>query len=138
MRSAPDGGSSVIAKLNDGSKVTVISTENGWSRIRAVLPNGSMVEGYVSDMYLADVAAPTTTPAPTTAPATNARVRTNGSALRLRSGASTSSAVIARMPNGADLTVLERADGWMRVRFTAANGSVFEGWASAEYIALAQ
>ena len=138
VRSAPDGGSSVIAKLNDGSKVTVISTENGWSRIRAALPNGSMVEGYVSDMYLADVAAPTTTPAPTTAPATNARVRTNGSALRLRSGASTSSAVIARMPNGADLTVLERADGWMRVRFTAANGSMFEGWASAEYIALAQ
>ena len=138
VRSAAGTGNAVIGKLADGSKVTVISTENGWSHIRATLPNGSMVEGYVSDMYLADVAAPTTTPAPTTAPATNARVRTNGSALRLRSGASTSSAVIARMPNGADLTVLERADGWMRVRFTAANGSVFEGWASAEYIALAQ
>ena len=132
VRSAPGGGSSVIAKLNDGSKVTVISTENGWSHIRAALPNGSVVEGYVSDMYLAKIAAPTT------APAANARVSTNGSALRLRSGASTSSAVIARMPNGANLTVLERANGWMRVRFTAANGSVFEGWASAEYIALAQ
>ena len=42
------------------------------------------------------------------------------------------------MPNGSALTVLESANGWMRVRFTAANGSVFEGWASAEYIALAQ
>ena len=140
VRSAPGGGSSVIAKLNDGSKVTVISTENGWSHIRATLPNGSVIEGYVSDVYLTATAAPTTAPVPTatTAPETNARISTSGSALRLRSGASTSASIITRMPNGSALTVLERANGWMRVRFTDTNGRTYEGWASAEYIALAQ
>ncbi len=140
VRSAAGTGNAVIGKLADGSKVTVISTENGWSHIRATLPNGSVIEGYVSDVYLKATAAPTTAPVPTatTAPETNARISTSGSALRLRSGASTSASIITRMPNGSALTVLESANGWMRVRFTAANGSVFEGWASAEYIALAQ
>ena len=140
VRSAAGTGNAVIGKLADGSKVTVISTENGWSHIRATLPNGSVIEGYVSDVYLKATAAPTTAPLPTatTAPETNARISTSGSALRLRSGASTSASIITRMPNGSALIVLESANGWMRVRFTAANGSVFEGWASAEYIALAQ
>ena len=38
------------------------------------------------------------------------------------------------MPNGADVTILETVDGWMRIRFVAQNGKEYEGWASSDFI----
>lgn len=153
------GTGAVIAKLPDGTRLEVLGTENGWSRIRATMPDGSVVEGFVMDDYLSDVeptaapATPTpaatataqpgaaTTPAPlpsgepTPAPAESAaKVNTSGSALRLRSDPSTSSDVLVRMPNGADVTILETVDGWTRIRFVAQNGKEYEGWASSDFI----
>ena len=140
------GTGAVIAKLPDGTRLEVLGTENGWSRIRATMPDGSVVEGFVMDDYLSDVeptaapATPTpaatataqpgaaTTPAPlpsgepTPAPAESAaKVNTSGSALRLRSDPSTSSDVLVRMPNGADVTILETVDGWTRIATPAPN-----------------
>lgn len=153
------GTGAVIAKLPDGTRLEVLGTENGWSRIRATMPDGSVVEGFVMDDYLSDVeptaapATPTpaatataqpgaaTTPAPlpsgepTPAPVESAaKVNTSGSALRLRSDPSTSSDVLVRMPNGADVTILETVDGWTRIRFVAQNGKEYEGWASSDFI----
>lgn len=155
------GTGAVVAKLPDGTRLEVLGTENGWSRIRATMPDGSVVEGFVMDDYLSDVeptAAPAThtpaatataqpgaatTPAPaplpsgepTPAPAESAaKVNTSGSALRLRSDPSTSSDVLVRMPNGADVTILETVDGWTRIRFVAQNGKEYEGWASSDFI----
>lgn len=153
------GTGAVVAKLPDGTRLEVLGTENGWSRIRATMPDGSVVEGFVMDDYLSDVeptaapATPTpaatataqpgaaTTPAPlpsgkpTPAPAESAaKVNTSGSALRLRSDPSTSSDVLVRMPNGADVTILETIDGWTRIRFVAQNGKEYEGWASSDFI----
>ena len=153
------GTGAVVTKLPDGTRLEVLGTENGWSRIRATMPDGSVVEGFVMDDYLSDVeptAAPATpTPAatataqpgaatapaplpsgePTPAPAESAaKVNTNGSALRLRSDPSTRSDVLARMPNGAEITILEIVDGWTRIKFVAQNGDEYEGWASSSFI----
>lgn len=153
------GTGAVVAKLPDGTRLEVLGTENGWSRVRATMPDGSVVEGFVMDDYLSDVeptVAPTTptpaatataqpgaatTPAPlpsgepTPAPSESAaKVNTSGSALRLRSDPSTSSDVLVRMPNGADVTILETVDGWTRIRFVAQNGKEYEGWASSDFI----
>ena len=158
VRLSPVNGD-VVAKLPNGTRLEVLGTENGWSRIRATMPDGSVVEGFVMDDYLSDVeptaapATPTpaatataqpgaaTTPAPlpsgepTPAPAESAaKVNTSGSALRLRSDPSTSSDVLVRMPNGADVTILETVDGWTRIRFVAQNGKEYEGWASSDFI----
>ncbi len=127
VRSGAGIGNSIIARLNDGSKVTVLLVEGDWSYIRATV-NGNVIEGYVSSQYLKEIS--TVEP---TEPA-NARVSTNGSALRLRSRASLNASIIARMPNGSSLKVLETVNGWCRVQFTAANGTVHEGWASSQYI----
>ena len=127
VRSGAGTGSDIIARLSDGAKVTVLSTENGWSRIRATV-NGKTVEGYVSAQYLKDISADKP------AEGKNARVSTSGSALRLRARASLNASTIARMPNGSSLKVLETVNGWCRVQFTAANGTVHEGWASSQYI----
>ena len=158
VRLSPVNGD-VVAKLPNGTRLEVLGTENGWSRVRATLPDGTTVEGYVMDVYLSDTeptpapatstpdatlqpgatptAAPTTgtpTAAPT-APASNvAKVTTDGSALRLRSGPNTRSDILVRMPNNAEVTVLETVDGWTRIRFTARDGKEYEGWASADFI----
>ena len=127
VRSGAGIGNSIIARLNDGSKVTVLLVEGDWSYIRAT-DNGNVIEGYVSSQYLKEIS----TVEPTEP--TNARVSTSGSALRLRSRASLNAPIIARMPNGSSLKVLETVNGWCRVQFTAANGTVHEGWASSQYI----
>lgn len=127
VRSGAGIGNSIIARLNDGSKVTVLLVEGDWSYIRATV-NGNVIEGYVSSQYLKEIS--TVEP---TEPA-NARISTSGSALRLRSRASLNASIIARMPNGSSLKVLETVNGWCRVQFTAANGTVHEGWASSQYI----
>ena len=173
VRLSPVSGA-VVAKLPDGTRLEVLDTENGWSRVRATLPDGSVVEGFVMDVYLSDTAptaspavptpaatttspavptpaatvtaqpGATTTPAPLpsgeptevpTAPVeVTAMVNTNGSALRLRSNPSTRSDVLARMPNGAEITILEIVDGWTRIKFVAQNGDEYEGWASSDFI----
>lgn len=127
VRSGAGIGNSIIARLNDGSKVTVLLVEGDWSYIRATV-NGNVIEGYVSSQYLKEIS--TVEP---TEPA-NARVSTSGSSLRLRSRASLNAPIITRMPNGSSLKVLETVNGWCRVQFTAANGTVHEGWASSQYI----
>lgn len=127
VRSGAGIGNSIIARLNDGSKVTVLLVEGDWSYIRATV-NGNVIEGYVSSQYLKEIS--TVEP---TEPA-NARVSTSGSALRLRASASLNAPIITRMPNGSSLKVLETVNGWCRVQFTAANGTVHEGWASSQYI----
>ena len=161
VRTSPVSGE-VIGKLPNGTKLEVLSTENGWSKVRATLPDGSAIEGFVSDVYLSD-AAPTASPAvptpaatvtaqpgtttapaplpsgePTEVPTTpveiTARVNTNGSALRLRSNPSTRSDVLARMPNGAEITIFESVDDWTRIKFVAQNGDEYEGWASSSFI----
>ena len=127
VRSGAGIDNSIIARLNDGSKVTVLLVEGDWSYIRATV-NGNVIEGYVSSQYLKEIS----TVEPTEP--TNARVSTSGSALRLRSRASLNAPIITRMPNGSSLKVLETVNGWCRVQFTAANGTVHEGWASSQYI----
>ena len=60
-------------------------------------------------------------------------VNTSRSNLMLRSGRSTSSPILARMPRGAHVTVYTDyyGDGWVQVVY---NGQV--GWASAQYLAI--
>lgn len=47
LRSAPSTSSSVVAKLANGSEVTVLETSNGWAKVKA----GGKT-GYVSQQYL--------------------------------------------------------------------------------------
>ena len=120
-----------MAKLPSGTKLAVIGSANGWSHVIATLPNGALLEGYVMDEYIAE-------PAPTVEPGTPvnkaAQVITRGSSLRLRTGPSTRYNIVARMPNGASITILSTRNGWARIRFVSSKGSQYEGWASERYL----
>ena len=76
---------------------------------------------------------PTPTPTPTPAPVAigTATVKTNGGTLALRATASASGKVLARLKNGAKLTVLEANGDWVKVL----SGSQ-TGYVSARYVKL--
>ncbi|MBR0113363.1 MAG: WG repeat-containing protein [Clostridia bacterium] len=59
----------------------------------------------------------------------NYKVVTAGSSLNLRATADTSSAVLARIPNGTVITVTKSVDGWAYTTYNSASG-----WVSADYI----
>lgn len=48
LRSAPSTGASVVAKLENGSAVTVLSTSGGWAKVQTTTGK----QGYVSTQYL--------------------------------------------------------------------------------------
>ncbi len=56
-------------------------------------------------------------------------VTTSGSSLNMRKGASTSAPVIAQIPNGSTVTVLEAVPGWAKTKYLS-----YTGWVSADYI----
>lgn len=56
-------------------------------------------------------------------------VTTAGSSLNMRNGASVSAPVIAQIPNGTTITVLEAVPGWAKAKYLS-----YTGWVSADYI----
>jgi len=137
VRAAATTGSSILARLKNGTQVTVLdNTETGWYQISH---NG--VTGFVSADYLSvtedapsqDI--PAETPAPVAeeapvqaeAPAEEAQplvVRVTASSLNIRSGPDTSYAKAGKLSAGRTVEVLEVLDGWYKI-----DG----GYISAEY-----
>ncbi|WP_338470731.1 SH3 domain-containing protein [Niallia sp. XMNu-256] len=127
MRSGASTSTSVVAKLKAGTPVEVYSVSNGWSKVKA-----SGKEGYVSAEYLTKGKTGTSTPPPT-APkpsSTTQYVDVNENIhLNMRSGASTSTSVVAKLKAGTAVEVYSVSNGWAKVK---ASGK--EGYVSAEYL----
>ncbi len=115
MRSGPSTSYSVINKLSNGTKVEVISTSNGWSKIQY---NGQT--GYVSSEYLSSTAQD------------SVQTQTkyvSASSLNMRSGPSTSYSVINKLSNGTKVEVISTSNGWSKIQY---NGQT--GYVSSEYL----
>lgn len=120
LRQQPSTSAAEIDRLASGSKVTVYSEANGWAKVKA---NGK--EGYVSTRFLSS-----SQPSGTTVQNTTKYVDVNsGSSLNMRSGPSTSSAVISKLSNGTKVTVHSEENGWSKV---TANGK--SGYVSTKYL----
>ncbi|WP_428909887.1 SH3 domain-containing protein [Niallia sp. Krafla_26] len=126
MRSNPSTTSKVVTKLKSGTEVKVLSDEHGWSKIEA---DGK--QGYVSSKYLAGSKAESSTASAPTATATSTKyvdVSPN-SYLNMRSSASTSASVVAKLQADTVVEVYTVANGWAKIK---ANGK--EGYVSAEFL----
>lgn len=133
MRSSPASNASVIAKLPNGTTVTVYSTVSTWSLIEY---NGKT--GYVASSYLTYTAAPqtaapviTATPAPTATAiaAQSAVINTSGSKLNMRSGPSTSYSITTTVPNYATVSVLQKGSSWSLISYQG-----YTGYVSSSYL----
>ncbi|WP_018708939.1 SH3 domain-containing protein, partial [Siminovitchia fordii] len=132
LRSSASQNGSVIARLSRGTKVSVQSESNGWAKVTA---NGKT--GYVSGQFLS-ASAPAGKPAVNVKPtsqtasqkAVSKYINVNpGSSLNMRSSASTSGSIVARLQRGTKVTVQSESNGWARVK---ANGKT--GYVSSQYL----
>ncbi|MCC3863260.1 SH3 domain-containing protein [Terrisporobacter petrolearius] len=115
FRSGPSTSYSIIGKLSSGTKVEVISTSNGWSKIKY---DGKT--GYVSSKYLS-------ISAPESSNTTTKYVNTTS--LNFRSGPSTSYSVIGKLSSGTKVEVLSTSNGWSKIKYDGKTGYV-----SSEYL----
>ncbi len=110
VRETPVDGT-VVGKLAKGTEVTITEEKDGWYKVTA----GSLT-GWVSGEYVE-----------LTTPSTNETATTTAN-LRLRKTAPSGS-VLATMPKGAKVEVLEKGSDWSKVKY---NGKT--GYASNAYL----
>ena len=135
LRHGPsEKGYAVKVTLNVGSAVTVISSENGWSKVQA-----GAVSGYVRNEYLTSVKPGTTaTPKPGTTPVppkpafkafNGTIVSSNGKAVNLRRDAGTGYATVTQIQPGEKVKVVDEKGNWYKITY----GS-FSGYVKKEYV----
>ena len=124
IRTSPNTGGEIIAYYSSGDKVTVVSSLNGWYKIR--LSNGET--GYVSSQYIKLDSESIPEPEPTP------QIRTGystGDSVRIRSAASTSATILTTVNKGQSFKVIgESTNGWYNVELS--NGT--KGYISAQYV----
>ena len=110
VRSGPSTSYSVIGKLSKGTKIDVISTSNGWSKIKY---DGQT--GYVSSKYLSS-----------SAPESNTTTTkyVNATSLNVRSGPSTSYSIIGKLSSGEKVEVISTSNGWSKIKYDGQTGYV--------------
>lgn len=142
LRSGPSTNYGIIAEIPKGTKIVVTNYGSTWCAVRW----GSLT-GYVMTEYLSFDSVPTDPPAvsptPTNTPATplptteiiadeapaseplTAWINTTVSAVNLRQTGADSAAVLASIPAGDCITVLEQGGTWSRVAYHAMTGYVY-------------
>ncbi|MEW5593750.1 SH3 domain-containing protein [Peribacillus frigoritolerans] len=124
MRKNGAEGASIVAKLANGTQVTVYSESKGWAKIKA---NGK--EGYVSTNYLSATKPGTLTKTAVTIKTTTKYVNVSTGSLNMRKSGSDSASIVAKLTRGTQVTVYSESKGWAKVK---ANGK--EGYVSTKYL----
>ena len=118
VRKSDSTSSAVVATLNKGSYVTLISKEGVWWRVEYARGR----YGYCHGNYIHTVSV------------TAQRVSTQGSPLRVRTGAGTGYSRITSLDNGTSVLVLSQKDGWSRILFDGTK----TGYVSSKYLSSQQ
>lgn len=113
MRSGAGTSYSILGTYNNGTALTITGTENGWTK---VVIGG--VAGYIRSDYVAAGAAPAN---PGTASGTG---YINGTGVRLRAGASTTSQILGSYNTGTAMTITGSSGNWYAVTYNGRNGYV--------------
>lgn len=124
LRSEANTSSSILAELKNGTKITVVSTANGWCKVTYSGKTGYIKQDYVSTTGSASNNTSTST-------GTAAVVKCS-STVNFRSAASTSSTILGELKNGTAVTVLSTSNGWSKVSYAGKAGYI-----SADYLVTA-
>lgn len=124
LRSAANTSSSILAELKNGTKITVVSTANGWCKVTY-----SGKTGYIKQDYVSTTGSASNN---TSASTGTAAVVKCSSTVNFRSAASTSSTILGELKNGTAITVLSTSNGWSKVSYAGKTGYI-----SADYLVTA-
>lgn len=125
VRSGPSTSNSVIGTTYKGNSVEIITSSNGWHKIK--LSNGKI--GWASGKYLS-TSGDSNNGGNTETPSTGKKATVTASALNVRSGPSTNNSIVGKAYRGNTVEILENSNGWSKIKLS--NGQV--GWASAQYL----
>ncbi len=110
LRTSMSVNSTSLGKYYNGTDVTVISEQNGWSQVQIGTLNGYMQTRYLSDQPVAS--------AQPVVKISN----TDGSGLNLRYGQNTSTRNLGLYKNGTSVTVLGLTESWCHVKVDGKTG----------------
>ncbi|WP_230303671.1 SH3 domain-containing protein, partial [Peribacillus simplex] len=128
MRKNGAEDASIVAKLANGTQVTVYSESKGWAKIKA---NGK--GGYVSTKYLSAAKPGTVTKAAVTVKTTTKYVNVSTGSLNMRKSGKATASIVAILSKGTKVTVYSESNGWAKVK---ANG--MDGYVSTKYLSTAK
>ena len=113
MRSGPGTGYAILGTYDNGTALTINGTENGWTKVTLGGVNGYIRSDYVSEGSAAaggDTASQTG--------------YINGTSVRMRSGANTSSQILGVYNTGTAMTITGSSGNWYAVSYNGQNGYV--------------
>lgn len=126
VRCEPSTDSEILGKLPLGAAVEVLQTADGWCRISF---NG--IPAYVSEKYLSRQQPSTTAPPPATTLPANTILYVTATKLNVRREPVANGEILAQLPYGTAVTILETVDGWYRVDFQGETAYVSADYLSA-------
>ncbi len=150
VRSGPSTGYSIYGYVNQGTVVQIISTENGWYKVKVSL-NGRTVTGYVSAQYIT-VSSDSGSGGDSSSGGSNSGSDNgntsggggsssvsgqtgvvNSGPLNVRTGPSLNKSVMGYLNKGASVKILATEGEWYQVSVTL-NGRTVTGYVFAQYI----
>ncbi|MBQ9045112.1 MAG: SH3 domain-containing protein [Oscillospiraceae bacterium] len=114
MRSGAGTSYSILGTYNNGTALTILGTENGWTKVTL-----GGVTGYIRSDYV-NVGSAGGSTTPTTA--TTGYI--NGTSVRMRAGASTTSQILGTYNTGTAMTITGSSGNWYAVTYNGRNGYV--------------
>lgn len=126
-----------VASVDERGTVTAVSKGN----INIVVTDGEKQGTCIVRVRASGTTAPSTTPSPNTTGGGTlttgaATVVNGGNGVRVRSGPGTDYEVLASVPNGGSVQIVESAgDGWYKITFSGAGGAATTGYMKGEYLA---
>ena len=122
-----------IASVDQSGKVTAISK----GTVNIVVSDGSKKGVCIVRCNVSGSAVTTpTTPSASGLKAGSAKVVDGGNGVRVRSGPGTNYDILATIPNGGSVKIVESAgDGWYKITFSGVGGATTTGYMKGDYLA---
>jgi len=117
LRAEPNG--MILGSYPRGTKVSVLSSENGWSKVEVDGKIGYMASQWLSTKKPSSSSSSSSSSVSGTAVVNNPR---DTQVLFLRSEPSTSSEALGYYRNGKTVTLLKKLDGWYKVKVDGQTG----------------
>ena len=120
-----------VASVDQNGKVTAISQ----GTVNVVVSDGSKKGVCIVRCNVSGGAATPTTPSGSSLKAGSAKVVNGGNGVRVRSGPGTNYDILATVPNGGSVKIVESAgDGWYKITFAGAGGATTSGYMKGDYL----
>ncbi|WP_346885033.1 SH3 domain-containing protein [Clostridium sp. UBA4395] len=135
VRSGANTSSKIVGTLYKNSKVEILSTSNGWCKIKFKSGTAFVSSEFISNNNNTETTPGTVTPPETTPPSHTVEGKVaivNADALNVRSGASTSYSIVTTVRYGSKLPIISYTNGWYNVKVGNTNGYI-----SGDYVTIA-